>query len=65
VAQVMTRDESTTQETPRLGPIHYRQMNAKEEEIVVDALAGMLLDVARERTATSAISSFIPATEQD
>ena len=61
----MTRDESTTQEALRLGPIHYRQMNAKEEEIVVDALAGMLLDVARERTASSAISSSRPAAEQD
>ena len=61
----MTRAESTTNEAVRLSPIHYRQMNAEEEEIVVEALAGMLLDVARERATTSAVGGSRPGAEQD
>ena len=60
----MRRDESTTDETIGLGPMHYRQINAKEEEIVVEALAGMLLDIAREQASTSVADSFRPAVEQ-
>ena len=40
-------------------------MNAEEEEVVVEALAGMLLDVARERATTSAVGGSRPAAEQD